>query len=81
MRIRFVFIGHIQLRCACREQSTEVATCLMLALRTNLTESHLQCRTQQLCGSWSPTIWHVVLLRQMAAKTSVLKSSFEITSS
>ena len=46
MRISFVVIGHIQIRCACREDSTKVGTCLMLALPTDLTNRHLQCRAQ-----------------------------------
>lgn len=79
MRISFVFIGHIQIMCACREEYTKGVTCLMLVLPTDLTKSHLHCRAQKLCGSWLPAIWHAV--RQTAAKTSVLKSSFEIISS
>ena len=79
MRISFVFIGHIHIRCACREECTRGKACLMLVLPTSLTNSHLQCRAQQLSGSWLPASWHAV--RQTAAKTSVLKSSFEIVSS
>ena len=79
MRISFVFIGHTQTRCACREECTRVGTCLMPMLPTNLTNSHLHCISKILCGGWLPAIWHAV--RQTAAKTSVLKSSFEIISS
>ena len=79
MRISLVFIGHIQIMCACMEEYTKGVTCLMLVLPTDLTKSHLHCRAQKLSASRVPAIWQAV--RQTAAKTSVLKSSFEIISS